>query len=111
MKKISKLLALALCLTLTIGSLAGCAKSEKDVIKNSVSKINNAKNFEMDASMGGKMTIAVAGTSQDADMDMKMNVVSFQDPLKAKTTATITSAGVSTTTETYMQKDGNDLVV
>lgn len=111
MKKISKLLALALCLTLTIGSLAGCAKSEKDVIKNSVSKINNAKNFEMDASMGGKMTITVAGTSQDADMDMKMNVVSFQDPLKAKTTATITSAGVSTTTDSYMQKDGDDLVM
>ena len=47
MKKISKLLALALCLTLTIGSLAGCAKSEKDVIKNSVSKINNAKNLSL----------------------------------------------------------------
>ncbi|MGN1205611.1 MAG: DUF6612 family protein [Eubacterium sp.] len=111
MKKISKLLALVMCLTLMVCSLAGCAKSEEDVIKNSVSKINDAKNFEMEATMGGKMTISVADTSQDTDMNMKMNVVSFQDPLKAKTSATVTSAGVSTTTESYMQKEGKDLVV
>ena len=111
MKKMSKLLALVMCLTLAVCSLAGCAKSEKEVIKNSVSKINNAKNFEMESTMGGKMTISVAGTTQDVDMDMKMNATYFLDPMKVKTSATVTSAGVSTTTDSYMQKDGDDLVM
>lgn len=111
MKKMSKLLALVMCLTLAVCSLAGCAKSEKDVIKNSVSKINNAKNFQMESTMGGKMTISVAGTTQDVDMDMKMNATYFLDPMKVKTSATVTSAGVSTTTDSYMQKDGDDLVM
>ena len=111
MKKMSKLLALVMCLTLAVCSLAGCAKSEKEVIKNSVSKINNAKNFQMESTMGGKMTISVAGTTQDVDMDMKMNATYFLDPMKVKTSATVTSAGVSTTTDSYMQKDGDDLVM
>ncbi len=111
MKKMSKLLALMMCLTLTVCSLAGCAKSEKDVIKNSVSKINNAKNFEMESTMGGKMTISVAGTTQDVDMNMKMNATYFVDPMKVKSSATVTSAGVSTTTDSYMQKDGDNLVM
>lgn len=111
MKKMNKFLALMMCLTLTVCSLAGCAKSEKEVIKNSVSKINNAKNFEMESTMGGKMTISVAGTTQDVDMDMKMSGTYFLDPMKAKTSATVTSAGVSTTTDSYMQKDGDDLVM
>ena len=85
MKKMSKLLALVMCLTLAVCSLAGCAKSEKEVIKNSVSKINNAKNFQMESTMGGKMTISVAGTTQDVDMDMKMNATYFLDPMKVKT--------------------------
>lgn len=111
MKKMSKLLALVMCLTLAVCSLAGCAKSEKEVIKNSVSKINNAKNFQMESTMGGKMTISVAGTTQDVDMDMKMNATYFLDSMKVKTSATVTSAGVSTTTDSYMQKDGDDLVM
>ena len=61
--------------------------------------------------MGGKMTISVAGTTQDVDMDMKMNATYFLDPMKVKTSATVTSAGVSTTTDSYMQKDGDDLVM
>lgn len=111
MKKISKLMALVMCMTMVVCSLAGCGKSEEEIIKNSVSKINNAKCFDMDASMTGKMTVTAAGQSQDVDMDMKMSTTSFQNPMKAKTTTIVTSAGVSTTTESYVQQEDKDLVV
>lgn len=120
MKKISKLLALMMCLTLVVGNLAGCSKSEKDVIQNSVSKINNAKNFEMETTMTGKMTISVTDVTQSVDIDMKTNATYFVDPIKVKTSATVTTtdgeasdatAKMTNTTDSYMTKDGDDLVM
>lgn len=120
MKKISKLLALMMCLTLIVGNLAGCTKSEKNMIKNSVSKINNAKSFEMESAMTGKMTVSVSDVTQDADINMKTNTTYFLDPIKVKTSATVTTTAgddstttgeITNTTDSYMIKDGNDLVM
>lgn len=109
MKKGTRVLGILMCMVLAFGCLTGCggAKSDEELLMASVTGINNAKNFDMEAKMSGKMSMKFGEESQDMDMTMEMKGTCFTDPGKVKVSATTTTMGQSAMTESYMQKDGD----
>lgn len=111
MKQLKKLAALFMCIVLAAGCLTGCGgKSDETILTGSVKSINSAKNFDMAMKMSGKISMTVEGQSQDIEMSTEVKGTQFTDPLKAKLMTTVTTAGMSITTEGYIQKDGDQYV-
>lgn len=113
MKKRTRVLGILMCMVLAIGCLTGCGgqKSDEELLMASVTGVNNAKSFDMEAKMSGKMSMSFGEESQDMDMTMDMKATCFTDPYKVKASATTTAMGQSSTSESYMQKDGDDYYV
>lgn len=111
MKQLKKLAALFMCIVLAAGCLTGCGgKSDETILTGSVKSINSAKNFDMAMKMSGKISMTVEGQSQDIEMSTEVKGTQFTDPLKAKLMTTVTTAGMSITSEGYIQKDGDEYV-
>ncbi len=112
MKKMTKILALMMCVVLSIGCLTGCGgKSEEEVLMSAVTGINNAESCDVEVSMTGKMSMKMGEEAQDLDMKMDMKGTSFQDPLKMKITGSVAAMGQSTTMESYIQKENEKYVL
>lgn len=113
MKKRTRVLGILMCMVLAFGCLTGCGgqKSDEELLMASVTGINNAKSFDLEAKMSGKMSMAFGEESQDMDMSMDMKATCFTDPYKIKASATTTAMGQSSTSESYMQKDGDNYYV
>lgn len=111
MKQGKKLAGLMLCLVLVIGCLSGCGgKSDETLLSSSVKTLNAAKNFDISSKMNGKMKVTMANVSQDVEMNVDMSGTQFIDPLKAKVTGSVSSAGTTISTETYVAKEGDKYV-
>ncbi|MCI8364097.1 MAG: hypothetical protein HFG34_03985 [Eubacterium sp.] len=112
MKKITKVLALMMCVALFIGCLTGCGgKSEEEILMSAVTGINNAESSEIEASMTGKMSMKMGEESQDLDMKMDIKGTMFQDPLKMKMTGSVSAMGQSSLMESYIQKENEKYVI
>lgn len=112
MKKITKVLALMMCVALSIGCLTGCGgKSEEEILMSAVTGINNAESSEIEASMTGKMSMKMGEESQDLDMKMDIKGTMFQDPLKMKMTGSVSAMGQSSLMESYIQKENEKYVI
>lgn len=86
MKKRTRVLGILMCMVLAFGCLTGCGgqKSDEELLMASVTGINNAKSFDLEAKMSGKMSMAFGEESQDMDMSMDMKATCFTDPYKIK---------------------------
>lgn len=113
MKKGTRVLGILMCMVLALGCLTGCggSKSDEELLMASVTGVNSAKSFDMEAKMSGKMSMKFGEESQDLDMNMDMKTTCFTDPYKVKASATTTAMGQSSVSESYMQKDGDDYYV
>ena len=114
MKNMKKLVGYLLCLTLVIGCISGCGgfagKSDEELLMSAITNINKAKSFQMDAKLTGKVSVKMGEQSQDVDMGMEMTSTQFTDPVKAKIVVKTTSAGTTTNTESYVQKEDDKYV-
>lgn len=111
MKKMKRLMGLMLCVVLAISCLTGCGGTEEEVLISAVTSLNEAKSYETESSMKGKMKIEVMGETQEVDIASVVKGTYFMDPYKVKTTTTSTVLGQTTTSESYMEKDGDAYVV
>lgn len=108
----TKILALMMCVVLSIGCLTGCGgKSEEEVLMSAVTGINNAESSEIEASMSGKMSMKMGEESQDLDMKMDIKGTMFKDPFKMKMTGSVSAMGQSSLMESYIQKENEKYVI
>lgn len=112
MKRMTKIIALVMCVVLAIGSLTGCGgKSEEEILMSAVTGVNNAESCEIEASMTGKMSMKMGKESQDLDMKMDLKGAMFNDPFKMKITGSVSSMGQSALMESYIQKENEKYVL
>lgn len=111
MKQLKRLTGLFLCIVLAAGCLTGCGgKSDTTILTSSLKTMASAKNFDMSVQMSGKVSMSYEGESEDIEAGAEIKVTQFADPFKSKITATWNAYGVSKTTESYIQKEGDKFV-
>lgn len=106
-----KIISLVMCLCLCMSMMTGCGKSEEEVVTNSIKALNNAKNYDMNVSLKGKMSVSFGEKSQDADIDISMKETVFTEPMKCKVVASFKTAGQENQVESYMQESGGSFDV
>lgn len=112
MNKTKKIIGIMMCVVLAFGCLTGCGKkSDEELLMSAVTSVNSAKSFDMTTKLSGKMKIEIAKQSEDVDMAMNMTATRFSDPVKVKTVTNTETAGTKQTSESYVQKDGDNYVV
>lgn len=112
MKKVTKILAMMMCIVLSIGCLTGCGgKSEEEILMSAVTGINNAESCEIETSMSGKMSMKMGEDSQNLDIKLDAKGAVFKDPFKMKITGTVSSMGQSALMESYIQKESDKYVL
>lgn len=111
MKNTKRILGLVICMVLALGCLAGCKKeSDETILTDAIKSINSAENFDVKANITGKMSLKMGEESQDMDLSTEVTCTQFADPFKVKVTSTQSTMGTSTTTESYITKDGDKYV-
>lgn len=106
MKKLRKLSALLLALTLLL-SLSACGSFETKMAK-AANKMEKLNSYHMSMSMPLSMTISILDQDVGMDMDIGWELDVRKEPMAAAGTMTVSVLGVSQEVPFYMEKVGEE---